>query len=188
MERRNALRGLAAAVTAIGTTLRTWPAMASVPSTAADRLSAAQLLTIYDPTLDATARPVFLPDSEKENFIPLPEWIHLDRVASADGVIGDMTVDEPHEMPRFRGKDFRPLLNGRIVKGANEASVKGGWVHFLAQRPDEDGKMSPYAHAWRDGHYDRESPGGAVTGIAFGKVEWMIDPAALTRGPDDVEP
>ena len=145
-------------------------------------LSVAQLLAIYDPTLDVTAQPVFLPESAKEGFIPLPEWLHVDRVEASGGIARCWT-DGDHPIPDIPSKRFRVLLNGRMVKGANAASAEGGWVGFLAHRPDKDGKMNPYSHAWRDGHYDLKSPGGAVTGIAFGVIEWMIDPAYLERRP-----
>lgn len=147
----------------------------------------ALMLSIYDPTLDVSALPTFKPKITFRSFVPLPDWLHVDRVHASQGVIGEYSMDEPHDLPHLMGRDFRALLDGRMVAHAFEASSKGGWIRFLATRPDKDGKLAPYSNRVdQDGTDHEERASGPVTGIAFGTVTWLIDPDALQRTDSDV--
>lgn len=150
-------------------------------------LDSARLIRVYDPTLDIDAKPVYLSPESLQGFVPLPAWLRIDRASMLTGV--DYDWDEPHNID-VQPKDLRVMLDGRPVCGAFEASRRDGWVRFLDHRPVErawlvsenrwtdENDTAPYAHCGPDGE---PSGYGAVTGIAFGRVEWMIDESALTR-------
>ena len=95
------------------------------------------VLAIYDPTIDLKADPVFM-DAD-DDFAPIdrPE---IDHHRVSDGLIwlanGDDLLSEDE---RISPKDLRVTLDGRMVKGAFEASKSGGWVRFLAMRPNDNG-------------------------------------------------
>ena len=117
---------------------------------------------VYDPTLDPSATPQYM-DVDLADYEPVEE---ADRVHVNDGALW-FAVERAGKKPRdakVLSKSLRVLLDGRMVRGAFEASKSGGWVRFLAMR---DGK--PFSHRL----VDPNSSGGAVTGIAFGAVSWV---------------
>ena len=131
-------------------------------------LTPQRLLSIYDPTLDVSAKPTFMPDGAMEGFVPLPDWLTVHRSHVSAGT--DYEAREPHADYELRAKELRVLLDGQPVRGAFEASARDGWVRFMAMRTEGGGKPQPYRHP---------NGRGAVKGIAFGAVTWMISERAL---------
>jgi hypothetical protein len=145
----------------------------------------ATLLRVYDPTLNPEAAPTFLSESDMKGFVPLPEKLaFLDQMHVRDGLTWSYGPDVPHDMPDIKGKDFRVLLDGRPVRAVFEASRKGGWVRFLAPGPDGtpySNRSVTYQARW--GVVPDEEPNQCVTGLAFGKVEWLVRQSALEMKP-----
>jgi hypothetical protein len=131
------------------------------------------LLSVYDPTFNPNAKPTFMRRGATRGFVALPEWLEVSRAHVSNG--SDYQALAPRADFILRAKQLRVLLNGRPVRGAFEASSKGGWVRFLEMRQNEDGTTTPYSHR----KIDPNGPGGAVTGIAFGVVGWLIDEKEL---------
>jgi hypothetical protein len=138
-------------------------------------MSKEDVLRVYDPTLDVNAQPSYLDDTDIE---PVPDEWEVDRVKADDEtVIMLSTFDVGSEQVSITvtPKDLRVAVDGRVVRGAFDASKSGGWVRFLAMRPNKDGEPQPYSNrADADGRYHEDRAFGAVTGIVFGRVKWFV--------------
>jgi hypothetical protein len=143
----------------------------------------ASVLAIYDPTLDAYAEPTYFAAADVVDFYPCSFVDHnaCSEYNRMQYTVHEFVSDGDVITRRLRCQDLRVVLDGRPVRGAIEASKSGGWVRFLAMRPNDDGSMTPYAHRGPDG---MPTGIGAVTGIAFGKVEWLMG-AGITHAVDD---
>ena len=150
-------------------------------------LDSRRLLSIYDPTLDINARPVFWPDDyDLSEFEPLgvdavnqvrSDNCDSDVLAYVKCIMGDT----------LKANDFRATLNGKVPRGVFAASERDGWIRFLAMRPNADGKMEPYSNRARRridarwSHYDRAAAPGPVHGIAFGDVRLWVRKGKIVR-------
>jgi hypothetical protein len=175
MKRREAIRKGVAAGAALVAGVSV-PLGAAQPTTILGR-DFAELLAIYDPTIDPNATgPWQFPESKLDDYEPL--GIDIDRLSADDwrsDVLATGAVGKD-----LRRADILVVFNERPVRGVFEASSKDGWVRFLAHRSIVDpntGKGSPITP------YMHPNGKGLVHGIAFGRVEWWVRKGKIVSRP-----